>query len=280
MLNAEHLELSQQLAVLCYQTSTAILPYYGNQSALNTQNKSNNTPLTNADLTAHELLAQGLPKILNLPFVSEESSENEQQQQYDDYWLVDPIDGTRDFIEQSGQFCIAIARITQSRPTLGFIYAPINNRLWFASQGYGAHAGIYQPSHRLTLKPIYSQTEIQKPRIITARPGGSKKFKQFLSQVGHYERVYSGSALKFCAIAEGKAELYPKLSANTSQWDIAAGELILNEAGGALYTLNSEPFYYGGAYPLLNTAFIAHAAGISDTQLQSYRPFLQPNYLA
>lgn len=265
------------LVALGYSTSAAILAYYGNETALATQQKNDNTPLTAADLVAHEALARGLPAIIDIPFISEESDASSYCQTHQDYWLVDPIDGTRDFIDQTGEFCIAIARIVNHRPVLGFIYAPVSHQYWVALQGKGAYKGkAGERNAPLALQTIHSSQHSDTLRLITARPERSKRLERFINHaLGAHQNVYSGSALKFCAIAEGRADLYPKLSSRTCQWDIAAGEIILSEAGGAVRLLGNKIAQYGKGGSLINPPFLAYGAAIDQAKLDFYFQFMQ-----
>ncbi len=263
------------LVALSQSTSAAILTFYCQRHKLNTQHKANDTPLTDADIVAHHLLTQELPNIIDLPIVSEESSHEQQQMNYDDYWLIDPIDGTRNFIEEVDEFCIAIARIQAGRPILGLIYKPVTHQYWFALKNKGAYTGHAQADGSLLLSPIHSSPLITTPRIITSRFHRSIKLQHFIEQaVGQHEHIYLGSALKFCAIAEGKADLYPKLSATTCQWDIAAGDVIISEAGGGIMIAGEQTILYGADFSLINPPFIAYGAGISASDLDTYQHFI------
>jgi len=139
MLNADEQRLIADIAALAAQTGAAILSYYDHPDSYHVRVKDNHTPLTEADLAAHDMLVRGLPHLMDLPCLSEESDASVHQYPPDDYWLIDPIDGTREFIERSGQFCIAIARIQHGKPSLGFIYAPIGGAYWYALHDKGAY---------------------------------------------------------------------------------------------------------------------------------------------
>ncbi len=241
--------LLPQIEALCRKTSAEILSFYGNQSTLTISQKSDNTPLTQADLLAHQQLSSGLAAILPLPVVSEESKD---YQPSDDYWLIDPIDGTREFIEQSSNFCICIARICQQRPRFGLIYAPLSGHYWYAQAGAGAYHWDGQQHWRLQVQPRHH-------RLITARPRISAALKEFAAALlGHdYEHKTKGSALKFCLLAQGDADIYPKLVAATNEWDIASGDIILHEAGGFLRFGDGSLPRYGTKASPLNPPFIA-----------------------
>lgn len=274
--------LIAQLTALCRKTSAVILSYYGDQERLDIQTKSNDTPLTRADLAAHDALIEGLPSIIDLPIISEESDRKAQLQRYNDYWLIDPIDGTREFIEQTDGFCIAIARIVDHRPVLGYIYAPTSNEFWCAIKNKGTHKGTYsniatndgEPTY--TLKKLLCKTVEAPITIITARRKLRKPMEAYLERsFGQYRQETAGSALKFCRIVEGSADIYPKTSAATSEWDIAAGDILLHEAGGGLRLVDGSVARYGCNDTTLNPPFIAYGAALSEETIKRYCAFLR-----
>ncbi|UJF25207.1 3'(2'),5'-bisphosphate nucleotidase CysQ [Suttonella sp. R2A3] len=268
MLTSRDQQLVAQLTALCHETSAVILSYYRDQSTLNITQKDNNTPLTEADLAAHDALLNGLPKILKLPIISEESSPEVHQQRHSDYWLIDPIDGTREFIEHTDEFCIAIARIENHRPTLAYIYAPTTGKYWFALHGKGTYKG---DSTSPEVKRLYGRSIADPATIITARIKLSRRMNGYLRNLfGDYTRTTRGSALKFCVIAEGGADIYPKLSYTTSEWDIAAGDLLLSETGGGIVLFDNTVPRYGCKDDTLNPPFLAYGGGISETQIAEY----------
>lgn len=265
MLNADEQRLIADIAALAAQTGAAILSYYDHPDSYHVRVKDNHTPLTEADLAAHDMLVRGLPHLMDLPCLSEESDASVHQYPPDDYWLIDPIDGTREFIERSGQFCIAIARIQYGKPSLGFIYAPISGVYWYALHDKGAYKYDGTEYTRLHCRRVPPQ-----PTIITARARLSRIMRDYLyANFGNYHHICCGSALKFCAIAEGYSDIYPKLSPTTSQWDIAAGDILLREAGGGLRFYGNQPVTYG-ARAITNPPFLAYGAGISEDVLRSY----------
>ena len=270
MLNADEQRLIADIAALAAQTGAAILLYYDHPDSYHVRVKDNHTPLTEADLTAHNMLVRGLPHLMDLPCLSEESDARVHQHPPDDYWLIDPIDGTREFIERSDQFCIAIARIQHSKPSLGFIYAPISGAYWYALRDKGAYKYDGTAHSRLHCRPVP-----QPPTIITARPRLSRIMRDYLdANFAGYHHICCGSALKFCAIAEGRADIYPKLSPTTSQWDTAAGDILLREAGGGLRYYGNSPGSYGNR-ATTNPPFLAYGAGIHEDSLKMYFSTMQ-----
>lgn len=256
------------IAALCRTTSAAILRFYGQKEHLHVQEKSNHTPLTNADLTAHRLLSEGLPNILPLPVVSEESSHTLKTASLRDYWLIDPIDGTKEFIAQTGEFCICIARIYQHHPIFGLIYAPTTHQYWYAIAGEGA----YTTNNQGITKRLFCRRPNNQFTVITAKPQMHQNIRQYLHAIfpdDDYQHIACGSALKFCFIAEGKADLYPKLAAKTCEWDTAAGDILLHEAQGGLRYLGNTSLRYGIADDPLNPPFLAFAH-CSEERIQAW----------
>lgn len=257
--------LIQEIADLCAKCTTAILPYYYQKLPLEIRNKENQTPLSNADLIAHELLNNHLKNIINAPIVSEESGAHHAQN--NPFWLIDPIDGTKQFIKGEKGFCIAIAYIEAHRPILSLIYAPLSNEYWYAGKGEGA----YKKSKCQTEKRLYCRPIPNIPTIISAHKNLSPKAQQFLNtHFQNHHHITQGSALKFCQIAEGNADFYFKFSNKSSQWDTAAGELILEEAGGALRYFPMQILEYGKQKTYQNPPFIAYGKNIEEAQIAHY----------
>lgn len=248
-----------KIAALCANASAAILSFYTHQDEMGIIVKDDNSPLTQADLAADRILSQGLAGIADIPVISEENRASHHRH-FDDYWLIDPIDGTKEFIQRSGQFCIAIARISGRRPVLGLIYSPITQQYWYAARGMGAYkAGPNQAPQRLSCRHF----DPKQPRLLSARAKISKRLHGFLQGCfGDYRHISQASALKYCRMAEGEADFYVKLSLGGCEWDIAAGDILLSEAGGGMrYFADPAPIAYGARDTLHNPPFIAYGQG-------------------
>lgn len=256
MTGASHHAWIPDLTALCQEASAVILSYYGKNDTLNTRHKDNNTPLTAADLAAHHCLVRGLEQLGGFPVVSEESATGHHRQQ-GTYWLIDPIDGTSEFLRESGEFCILIALIRAHRPILAMIHAPVSGENWHAVSGHGS----YKRTADGTLTRLACRVAPDPPAIITHHFPSSRRMRDFMSHTfgAHYPHLRRGSALKFCAIAEGQADIYPKISAATSEWDIAAGDLLLCEAGGGLRFADGSQPRYGLSDNLINPPFLAYS---------------------
>jgi len=232
--------------------------------------KSDETPLTTADLEANRIITDGLEALdFSVPILSEESavvSFNERTG-WDSYWLVDPLDGTREFIARNGEFSVNIALIQNGKPILGVVYAPILKVAYFAARGQGAWKQVddAQP------QPIHVR---KSPReaVIVARsrsPVTGPLMKRFLEKLGAHEEVPMGSALKSCLVAEGAADVYPKLGP-TSEWDTGAAQCVVEEAGGRITDLKMCDLRYNTRESLINPHFLVF--GSDERQWNDYVP--------
>lgn len=262
MLEASNIHFVHQIADLCRQAGSAILHYY-QQSNIDIRSKSDHTPVTEADIRAHHILSEGLISIYPMPLISEENIRIPDITAVDEFWLIDPLDGTYEFLKGTDGFCINIAHIRQHRPYFSMIYAPVSHECWFAFSELGA----YKLAGKEMIR-IHSQAAQTPPRIITSSAPMSTKMADFIDKhIKDYRHCFAGGAIKFCHLAEGLAEYYFKLSARTSEWDTAAGDLILHEAGGVLRFAPNQLPRYGTKLQMTNPPFIA-ASHIDEAQLQ------------
>jgi 3'(2'), 5'-bisphosphate nucleotidase len=218
--------------------------------------KSDNSPVTEADIVAHQTIVAGLQQLTpELPVLSEESAmiPFAQRQQWQCYWLIDPIDGTKEFIDHTDDFAISIALVEAHKPILGIVYAPALKICYFACEG----AGAFKQSADQTPQSIHTASwQNASYRIATSRRHGIDKLQKFLQQIKDFSVIQRGSALKCGLVAEGAADVYPRLSP-TSEWDIAAGQCIIEQAGGAVINTHGNPLQYNTKESLLNPAFLA-----------------------
>jgi len=232
----------EELLLLSEKVGKKILTFY--KQEFEVQQKENNTPITIADKEAHKLLSEGLQKITpKLPILSEEGElvDFEIRKNWQQYWLIDPLDGTRDFINKTGDFVVSIALIKNNKPILGVIYSPVLKTHYFATKNKGAFKKI----NNITQKIQTNENIQQEFKVVVGRYSNkSKKLNNFLDErLVKYNFFEVGSALKFCLIAEGKYDFYPKLGP-CSEWDSAAGICILEEAGGLVIDENNQPLRY------------------------------------
>ncbi|WP_455211794.1 3'(2'),5'-bisphosphate nucleotidase CysQ [Kaarinaea lacus] len=223
--------------------------------------KHDNTPLTEADMAAHKKIVSGLQELdCDYPILSEESSHIgfSERSQWTTYWLVDPLDGTREFIKKNGEFTVNIALIHEHKPILGVIYVPVSGDCYFAAKTFGAYK-------RLRNQEAVAIHTRNKPRNMTIVAGSRShrgdSLNEFLNKIGKYDIVSMGSSLKSCLVAEGKADIYPRLGP-TSEWDTAAAQCIVEEAGGKILDLHMQPMRYNTKRSLLNPYFLV----IGDTE--------------
>ncbi len=230
-----------------------IMSLYENE--LNIKIKSNKTPFTIADRNAHKIIVKTLSKLTpNTPIISEESEiiEFSERSKWYEYWIIDPLDGTRDFLKQTDEFCICIAYIKKHKPIFGMIYAPPRKTHYYttdANKVFKQQKNIIQP---LNVHPNHNPLRI----VIGHWSSHNKQLKDHLNKYSTYKLSQLGSALKFCAIAEGKYDYYPKFGP-CSEWDTAAGVCILQNAGGSVVNQNEKPLSYNTKNDLTSPIFFA-----------------------
>ena len=229
----------------------AIMDVYESDD-FNVQQKSDDSPLTKADLAAHKIICEGLRTLdTQYPIISEESSDIswEQRKHWCRYWLVDPLDGTKEFIKRNGEFTVNIALIEKGVPVMGVVYAPVLDAMYTGERDKGSF---------LNDKPIKVASEVPATlRVVGSRSHPSQETTDWLDALGKpYEMVPMGSSLKICLVAEGEADVYPRLGP-TCEWDTAAAHAVLSAAGGDITTINGDPLLYNQKDDYLNPHFIA-----------------------
>jgi len=242
------------VVALSREAGRAILGVYA--SSFTVREKEDASPLTEADLRSHEILTAGLRRLLpEAPVLSEEADSIpwEQRAPWDWFWVVDPLDGTREFVQRNGEFTVNVALVHGHRPVLGVVHAPVLETDYYACEGYGAfkrHGGS-SGAIRVAL-PAASPV-----RVVGSRSHRGSSLDGFLGRLGEHELVAVGSSLKFCLVAEGAADVYPRLGP-TCEWDTAAGQCVLEQAGGHVVDLEGRPLGYNARPELLNPHFIAY----------------------
>ena len=250
-LNLEH--LCQNARDIARQAGAEILQIY-QQADFNIEHKADYTPLTSADLAADEVIKKGLQQLTpDIPILTEESESIPFaiRRQWQRYWLVDPLDGTREFIKRNGEFTVNIALIENQRSILGVIYAPVPDTEYFAWRGGQA----FKKSAAQACQPIHTRkADPQRLRVAGSRSHASEKLKAYLEKLGPVELLSVGSSLKSCLVAEGVVDLYPRLGL-TSEWDTAAAQCIVEQAGGCMTQTDLTPLRYNTRDSLLNPEF-------------------------
>ncbi len=248
-------EFSRRIGEIARAAGVAILNIYHGDFAV--QTKADASPLTAADLAAQQVIVAGLSQLeTRLPILSEEANALpwSERRHWSRYWLVDPLDGTREFVKRNDEFTVNIALIDQHRSVLGVVLAPVTGDLYVAELGNGTW--LQQRSddgwRRLRTRPL-----AQPPMVAGSRShGGSQRSVLEPLIGGEYQLLALGSSLKFCLIARGDADVYLRLGL-TSEWDTAAAQCVLDEAGGAVLDLHGQPFRYNRGESLLNPEFVA-----------------------
>jgi len=245
--------LREGVLALARRAGEAILAVYARDFDVET--KADDSPPTHADLAAHRIIVEGLHALApQIPVLSEEAAGIawEQRRAWTRYWLVDPLDGTREFVKKNGEFTVNIALVEGHRPVLGVVYAPVFDYLLHAEAGQGAW--LRQDGGDLALSVRRPATSPL--RVAASRSHLDARTAAFLDRLGEAERHGLGSSLKFCRIAEGRVDVYPRFGP-TSEWDTAAAQCVLEAAGGAVLRLDGTPLDYNRKDSLLNPDFIA-----------------------
>ena len=242
------------------RAGAAILEVY--ESDFEVQTKSDASPLTAADLAAHDVIAEALASLTpEIPLLSEESEPPPfaERQRWQRYWLIDPLDGTREFVDRNGQFTVNIALIENGQPRLGLVGVPTRAQVYFGCVATG-RAECHEDG---TTRPIGGRPmAADRPlTVVASRSHKNARLERYLASLAGtfpgVERRAMGSSLKLCMLADGGADLYPRLGP-TSEWDIAAAHAVLAAAGGAVWRLDGEPIAYNKR-EFLNPDFIAVA---------------------
>lgn len=251
-------ELLPHVVSVAREAGLAILRVYAEVNPA-VRYKSDNSPLTHADLAAHHVIVSGLARLSpDWPVLSEESAEVpfDQRKSWRHFWMVDPLDGTKEFLRRSGDFTVNIALIEANTPILGVVYAPVIDKLYFASRGTGA----FKVDREIVSQVKATKAEKPTLRMLVSRSHRSEKenLERFTGGAENCQYIAMGSSLKFCLLAEGAADLYPRIGP-TMEWDTAAAHCILEEAGGHITDLNGNSMKYNKPV-LLNSGFLAKGA--------------------
>lgn len=260
-LDSQYLKaLEDSVIAVAEAAGQAILSIYA--GSFTVRDKADHTPLTEADLAAHKIIKQGLEAFDDsYPVLSEEEAiPFTERQQWETYWLVDPLDGTKEFIKRNGEFGVNIALIHQHQAVLGVVFAPVLKATYVGSQGNGAFK-IDEHGARKAM----AVSDAKKPiRMTTSRSHLGPRTDAFIvaakQLLGDLQIVPMGSSLKSCVVADGKADIYLRLG-KTSEWDTAACQVIVEEAGGTMQTICGKPMRYNTKDSLLNPEFMVVGDG-------------------
>jgi 3'(2'), 5'-bisphosphate nucleotidase len=252
-------DLLPQVVNLARNAGDAILRVYCEVDPA-VEYKRDNSPLTQADMASHHLIVEGLARLTpEWPVLSEESKEipYDDRIHWHNFWLVDPLDGTKEFLRRNGEFTVNIALMQSNAPVLGVVYAPAMDVMYFAAKGAGAWKSDGKASSPVPIRT--AQSAHGHLRVVVSRSHGSgeENLDRFTGVAQRCEFVPMGSSLKFCLVAEGVADLYPR-TGPTMEWDTAAAQCIVEQAGGRVTDIDGNPMQYNKPV-LLNPGFVARA---------------------
>ena len=237
---------------LAKQAGEKILEIYNTEFSV--EEKDDKSPLTAADMASHNTIVAGLTALTpDIPVLSEESAKIPYQERasWDTYWLIDPLDGTREFIKRNGEFTVNIALIHDGVPVLGVVHVPVSGVTYAACEGKGA----IKETPGAGEQPISIRKLPDGPvAVVGSRSHQGDSLKAFLAKLGDHEIISMGSSLKICLVAEGAADVYPRLGL-TSEWDTAAAHCVVEQAGGSLTDLEMNRLRYNTKDSLLNPFF-------------------------
>lgn len=258
-------DLIQPVREIARQAGQRILDIYESDYAV--EQKDDSSPLTDADLAAHKTIVEGLSKLTpEWPILSEESSKIpfSERSGWPQYWLVDPLDGTKEFISRNGEFTVNIAFIRGHEAVLGVVHVPVQDTDYYGEESMSAY--IQGPGR--APQPIRVSPFISGPaRVVGSRSHRGNSLDNYLAKLGEHELVSMGSSLKICLVAEGRADVYPRLGP-TSEWDTAAAHAVVTCAGGHVVNVDGNPLRYNTKDEFLNPHFIVY--GDSDHDWLSY----------
>ncbi len=255
-------EMLTPLAEIAREAGAAILEVYGSEIIV--EQKEDKSPLTLADKRSHDIITKRLQERSPFPILSEEGKglTFEERRQWEYYWLVDPLDGTKEFVKRGGDFTVNIALMHRDRPIVGVILVPVTGVLYHAAAGAGSYRILQGARERLPIKTGRSGMT-----VVGSRSHVTKELEQYIGEMknkyGEIDVVSAGSSLKFCMIAEGSADVYPRLGP-TMEWDTAAGQIIVEEAGGKVVDFETRrPLRYNKEN-LLNPFFLAYRGNVTE----------------
>ena len=241
---------------LAKRAGLGILDVYSRAGKFEVNTKSDNSPLTQADLISNEIITNGLQAFTpDIPIITEENElpAFQERRDWQRYWLIDPLDGTREFIQRSGEFTVNIALIEGNRPVIGVIYIPVSGVSYYALAG----KGTFKLDNRGDVQQIHTRSwQASETKVLASRSRRLEEMRKKLSSIAEFDIKHIGSSLKFCRIADGIADFYPRLG-DTSEWDTAAGQCILEEAGGKVVDMQGRPLVYNSRDSILNPHFMA-----------------------
>ena len=251
-------ELIDDVIVLAKEAGQAIMEIYAQDIQVET--KADDSPLTQADLASHKTICAGLEKLSDLPVLSEESAKIgwEERSKWQTYWLIDPLDGTKEFIKRNGEFTVNIALIHDHKPVFGVVYAPVLDTTYWGRVGQGAYKSV--ASETVEIKPTEPES-LSGLNVVGSRSHISPDMESFLKDFPESNIVPKGSSLKLCMVADGAADIYPRLGP-TSEWDTGAGHAVVAASGGIVCKTDGSDLLYNAEENILNPYFLVLSKSI------------------
>lgn len=245
------MEYKDLLIQTAYNAGEAIMKIY-NSNDFDIELKGDNSPLTKADKNAHEVIMKALSQT-KLPILSEEgvSVSYERRKNWRRFWMVDPLDGTKEFIKRNGEFTVNIALIEDGKPIFGVVYAPVLDKMYYGGKGVGVY--LISDHKEVKLKKKINSLDIV--RVVASRSHLNQDTQKFIDKFKKVEKVLMGSSLKFMLLAEGKADYYPRF-APTMEWDTAAAHAIVNAIGYEVLNSSTRQALVYNKEDLLNPHFL------------------------
>ncbi|WP_224555821.1 3'(2'),5'-bisphosphate nucleotidase CysQ [Pectobacterium versatile] len=239
----------EPICQLARDAGAAIMQVYDGQHPVDVAHKKDDSPVTAADLAAHRVIKDGLAVAYpDIPLLSEEDPpEWEIRRHWQRYWLVDPLDGTKEFLSRNGEFTVNIALIENGQAVLGVVYVPVTGVMYSAAEGKAWKEENGQ-RRQITVK------QARPPLVVVSRSHADRELKDYLNQLGEHQTVAVGSSLKFCLVAEGEAQLYPRFGP-TNIWDTAAGHAVAVAAGAQIHDWQGQTLSYTPRESFLNPGF-------------------------
>lgn len=254
-------KLIDPIVALAIEAGNAILEIYATDFDVET--KTDESPLTKADMASNQVIEKGLKALTpDIPVISEEGGlpEFDVRGKWARYWLIDPLDGTKEFVNRNGEFTVNIALIDNKRPVLGVVHVPVQKKTYTGCQGVGATLRSGDEAPQAISVTAKSASPV---RVVGSRSHRGASLDAFLEKLADFEMLPMGSSLKFCVVAEGGADIYPRLGL-TSEWDTAAAQAVVEQAGGAVLELDGGPLLYNNKADILNPHFLVRGPDDRD----------------
>jgi len=257
----KNLSLLDSIINISKDAGDSILKIYNHESmSKDVVYKDDNSPLTLADKASHNTICEGLKQLTpDIPILSEEgtSISYNERKNWEKFWLIDPLDGTKEFIKRNGEFTVNIALINKDKPILGVVFAPVINILWYGTTEFGSFKVQNNETKKIKIKSsVISKNEVVK--IVSSRShANNPKLESYLNQFSIYEIVKMGSSIKICLVADGTAHYYPRFGP-TMEWDTAAAHAVVKYAGGEILKMGSDFEISYNKENLLNPEFLVN----------------------